>query len=235
MKNRDVYIITGPTASGKTKESLILSKKLDIEIICADSMQIYKGYDIITNKPSPDELSCVKHHLINALDGNDNIFSVYEFEKKAKKIIEDCFKRNKTPVVVGGTGLYLDSLIYNLNYEKKSKYNPERNLDYNFKFILLLPKNKEEREALYKDINDRVDEMFLKGIEKEAKTLYDSKIKDNFGLKKAIGYKEFIPYFNNETSDIDLVKEEIKKNTRHYAKRQITWMKKYLDLSNVKN
>lgn len=234
MKNNIVYIITGPTASGKTEESLILSKTLDIEIICADSMQIYKGYDIITNKPSKKELKLVKHHLIGFLDENEKDFNVFEYEKMAKKTIQDCFKRNITPVVVGGTGLYLDSLIYNLNYEKKNTYKPERNMDYNFKYILLLPKNKEDREKLYKKINDRVEEMFLRGIIDEAKTLYESKLKNNYGLKKAIGYKEFIPYFEKRTSDLDQIKEEIKKNTRHYAKRQITWMKKYLEFCDKK-
>lgn len=262
---KKVIAVVGPTASGKTKLAIKLAQEFHAEIISADSVAVYKKLDIGSAKPTKDEQSLVKHHLIDILDAGES-YSVADCQKAARKIIDN----NELSIICGGTGLYVCGIINNYEF-----VNAKRNLDFARKYEsfsneelynLLLEKdeikaktihmnnrnrilralealeidgnslanfNKKnepyydtfliyldpEREKLYARINQRVDEMIAMGLEDEVKSLYDSGIKI-----KAIGYQEWEDYFNGIVSR-EYVIEEIKKNTRHLAKRQKTWFK----------
>ena len=277
---KTILVITGPTASGKTGLAIDCAKKFNGEIISCDSMQIYKHLDIGTAKATIEEQSEVKHHLIDVVDPTQD-FSVQQFVSLAKIYIDDITSRNKLPVLVGGTGLYIKSLIYPYSFcgapkniqirekyqeilKEKGKeflYNLLKQKDikacekihmndtkrviraleifdttgtektklnceqlkpiYNVVFIVLNP----DREVLYNRINLRVDIMFEQGLLKEFDT-----VKQKFNLTRqhqsmqAIGYKELVDLVEAKT-DIYQTAELIKKNSRNYAKRQITFMK----------
>ena len=276
MNNSTVYIICGPTASGKTSVAIALAKKLNGEIISADSMQIYKQMSIGTAKPDLEEIEGVKHYLIDVVNPDED-YSVAVFKEQATSAINKILSEGKTPIVAGGTGLYINALTYDLDFfdvsenaalreELSKKYDEdpqklyselieldpesekrihinnknrvvrrmeillsgdkkEYNFDkksakYDFKIFALCP----EREVLYENINSRVDAMMSMGLEAEVKKLYD-KYGKNIKAFAAIGYKEFIPYFEG-LCDIDSVVYNIKLNTRHFAKRQLTWFKR---------
>lgn len=271
-----VLAVVGPTASGKTSCAVELCKRLNGEVICADSMQIYKEMQIGTAAPTESEKSGIIHHLFNFITP-DIKFNVSLYQDKALNTIEKIISRNKLPVLAGGTGLYVNSITYNLDFTKTSEdnelrdelselydNNPElvynmlisiepdskdrihindkkrliRRLeilkdgrvgDYNFNnyndkyefFIVGLTK---ERSKLYEDINKRVDVMFQCGLESEVREVYN-KYGSDITAFSAIGYKEFLPYFNKEET-IDNVSYSIKQNTRRFAKRQLTWFKR---------
>ncbi|MBO4235154.1 MAG: tRNA (adenosine(37)-N6)-dimethylallyltransferase MiaA [Firmicutes bacterium] len=273
--------LLGPTAVGKTKIAMDICKKLDGEIVSCDSMQIYRGMDIGSAKPSKDEQKLVKHHLIDIKDPEDE-FSVADFSKLARETIEDISSRGKLPVLSGGTGLYIDSIIYDMDFaaappssSKRDEYyklaeedGPEalhdilKSLDSeiaerihpnNIKRVVraiesleegmpindfskaLVPREcydvimvglMREREELYDRINKRVDIMMDAGLLDEVKTLVDRGLTENAMSMKGIGYKEIIAYLNGEASLEDAI-NDVKTNSRHYAKRQITWLKKY--------
>lgn len=272
-----LVIITGPTGIGKTEISLKLAKKYKGEIISSDSMQIYKKLDIGTAKLDLSKTT-IPHYMIDVVEADEN-FSVAEFKNKSKKIISDINERGGIPFVVGGTGLYINSLVYNLDFteteadyqyrnelnkilekdgsevlynklldlnsdmaEKIHKNNGQRiiraleilkngnekgnnfrqeNKDYNLVYIGL----NMDRERLYDRINDRVDKMINLGLVEEVKGLLNDGIDKNSQSLKAIGYKEVISYLDNEI-DYDEMIELIKKNSRHYAKRQLTWFRR---------
>lgn len=272
-----LVIITGPTGIGKTEISLKLAKKYKGEIISSDSMQIYKKLDIGTAKLDLSKTT-IPHYMIDVVEADEN-FSVAEFKNKSKKIISDINERGGIPFVVGGTGLYINSLVYNLDFteteadyqyrnelnkilekygsealynklldlnsdmaEKIHKNNGQRiiraleilkngnekgnnfrqeNKDYNLVYIGL----NMDRERLYDRINDRVDKMINLGLVEEVKGLLNDGIDKNSQSLKAIGYKEVISYLDNEI-DYDEMVELIKKNSRHYAKRQLTWFRR---------
>lgn len=272
-----LVIITGPTGIGKTEISLRLAKKYKGEIISSDSMQIYKKLDIGTAKLDLSKTT-IPHYMIDVVEADEN-FSVAEFKNKSKKIISDINERGGIPFVVGGTGLYINSLVYNLDFteteadyqyrnelnkilekdgseilynklldlnsdmaEKIHKNNGQRiiraleilkngnekgnnfrqeNKDYNLVYIGL----NMDRERLYDRINDRVDKMINLGLVEEVKGLLNDGIDKNSQSLKAIGYKEVISYLDNEI-DYDEMVELIKKNSRHYAKRQLTWFRR---------
>lgn len=272
-----LVIITGPTGIGKTEISLKLAKKYKGEIISSDSMQIYKKLDIGTAKLDLSKTT-IPHYMIDVVEADEN-FSVAEFKNKSKAIISDINKRGGLPFVVGGTGLYINSLVYNLDFteteadyqyrnelnkilekdgsevlynklldlnsdmaEKIHKNNGQRiiraleilkngnekgnnfrqeNKDYNLVYIGL----NMDRERLYDRINDRVDKMINLGLVEEVKGLLNDGIDKNSQSLKAIGYKEVISYLDNEI-DYDEMVELIKKNSRHYAKRQLTWFRR---------
>ena len=278
-RNKLIYI-GGPTCSGKTKLSLLLAETLKTEIISCDSRQIYKEISIGTAKPSKSNLKKVKHHFINHVSIHED-YNVGIYNRETKKTLESIFKKKNTVILVGGTGLYANSIINGIdkfpkikNSIKKKlnlilnnegieklnsmlkKYDPEyykivdknnsrriiRALEVSLSsgkpFISFLKKVRKnslfeskvllmnlERKELYKKINSRVDKMISLGLEKEAKSLFNYK---HLNSLQTVGYKEFFNYFEGKCSYENTI-EEIKKNTRRYAKRQITWNKKYKD------
>lgn len=280
-------IILGPTASGKTDISINLAKQLNSEIINADCMQIYKELDIGTAKASIEEQDGIKHHLLDFVEPTKE-FSVSEYRDLALPIIENLIKENKVPIIVGGTGFYVQSLLLDNNYgnsykseelrlqlknlasekgnmevynilkdidpesaetihpndlkrviraieifklsgHKKSelKRTMQTNMQNSIKpLIIVLNRNRDE---LYNRINLRVDLMIKAGLIDEVKNLvskYNLTI-DNQCMQ-GIGYKEILDYINNIV-DIDTAIENIKINTRHYAKRQLTWFRNQVD------
>ncbi len=265
-----VIVLVGPTAVGKTKISIELAKKYNLDVISGDSVAVYKRLDIGSAKPTKEEMDGVKHHLIDVLEPNEQ-FDVATFQRMAREIID----KNELSLICGGTGLYVQSVLF--NYEFKAQ---KRDNDYSLKykdlsnselFELLLKKdpnidkeklhpnnrkrvlralevmdelhesihsfNKKkealydyfiiylnlDRETLYERINKRVDIMVKDGLIDEVKALFDDGI-----YPHAIGYQELVPYFKGEIS-LDSAIEEIKKNTRHLAKRQETWFKNQMD------
>ena len=263
-----IIVIIGPTASGKTKLSLEIAKEFNGEIINADSTQMYRGLDVATAKIK--DLEGVVHHLIDIKDISED-YTVYDFKKDASFLIEDIIKRGKTPIIVGGTGLYINALLYDYNFDdidkkysfdhlsleelyeevllkdpfnkihKNNRRRLERSLiyylennepfsskkedidlKYDATIICLIP----NREELYNYINKRVDSMVSLGLIKEAKKIYDTKIRTK-AVMTPIGYKELFEYFDNNIS-LEEALDNIRRNTRHYAKRQLTWFKNKL-------
>ncbi len=211
-----ILIIGGSTAVGKSEFALTLSKKLKMEIISADSIQVYKGLKVGTSKPSEDEKKICPHHLIDIVPTNST-FNAYNFMFLSKQLITQILSRGNLPVIVGGTGLYIESLLYDYNFKKKERSN-QAVYDYT---LLILNQN---REKLYKKINKRVDKMIQNGLVEEVKMLKESGLIENNQCSTAIGYKEILAYLNDEYS-LECAIEKVKQNTRNYAKRQITWFK----------
>ena len=277
LKNK-ILIICGATASGKTALSIECAKLLNSEVISADSMNVYKGLDIGTAKPNLAEMCGVKHHLIDVVDSNAE-FSVGDYKSLAEKAILSLFNENKTPVICGGTGFYINSILYNLSYgnssaniEVREKYKLLAQQKGN-EYVYLILKEKDPisaeklhyndvkrviraleicesgikksdildsyepkydykafaidfpREELYQRINKRVDIMIDNGLVQEIERLLDNGVTKNHQCMQGIGYKEIYEYLVGEVSLADAV-ENIKINTRHYAKRQITYFKK---------
>lgn len=275
-----IIIIAGPTASGKTSTSVKLAKMLNGEIICVDSMQIYKKMDIGTAKVTCEEMQEIPHYMIDIAEPYEN-FSVSEFVSLAKEKISEIIAKGKIPILVGGTGLYYESLIYPFSFgkaksdeavkqrlyaeleqfgaeylhnrlkgidpidaekihpnntkrliraleiyeltgEAKSNSKSEKQLQYDIDFFVL----DWDRQVLYDRIAERVEIMFYSGLEAEVKQLLDNGITFDMQSMQGIGYKEFAEYFEGKCS-LEDVKNKIILNTRHYAKRQLTWFKRY--------
>lgn len=289
-----LIVITGPTASGKSDIALQLAKEMKTEIISCDSQQVYKYMDIGTNKVSKNELNSVKHHLLNVINPDEN-FDVTDFCLLAQKQISRINGNGLIPIMTGGTGFYIDSILYKPNYgetpkslEIRKKYNeiiaikgrkylhdklmeidPQTGVKYHFNEInriiraleifdirgkkpselrngnklknenispLIFCLNYQNRQYLYEKINDRVMIMLKDGLIDEVSKIIDNfKLDENSQSMKAIGYKETFEYLNDH-HDYEKLAYDIKINTRHYAKRQITWMKKYSrDFENCHN
>lgn len=258
-----IICICGPTAVGKTKLSVELAKKYDAEIINFDSVQIYKKMDIVSAKVTPEEKEGIKHHLIDIKDYNED-YSVFDYQKDSRKIIDDLLKQNKNIILVGGTGLYLKASLFDYRFNEEDKnndydslsieelvsrienINPNTKVDKSNKRRLirelinlenntentlgnnLLYKNvyfiglETDRETLYKRINSRVNQMINNGLLEEAKYFY--KLDRTKAIMTPIGYKELFRYFDKEISLEEAI-DLIKKNSRHYAKRQFTFFK----------
>ena len=281
MDKPKVMVICGPTASGKTALSIELAKKINGEIISSDSMQIYKDMDIGTAKPSKEEMQGIQHYLLDFVEPSQR-YSVAEFKKDAEKAIEEILQKGKTPIIVGGTGLYVDSLIYGIEYQTiefdeqyrkqleervekeglETLYNEAKKIDpqaiekisaNDKKRILRIleiykatGKNKTEqelesrkngvkydykvfainmdREKLYERINKRVDIMIENGLIEEVEKLLE-KYKEFPTAMQGLGYKEVIEYLQGKVSKEEMI-ENIKRETRRYAKRQLTWFRK---------
>lgn len=282
--------IVGPTAVGKTDFTLELAEQLNAEVISGDAYQVYKQLNIGTAKPSMDELNRVKHHLIDILEPND-LYSVSIFQDQAKEIIASLKDQNILPILSGGTGLYVQSLLENYNFnDVKPDENLRAKLDelYNTKgieglrdyaFTLGKEHNIEiqyndkhrlyraieilhhgdvdslrnqtkdgvsykgpviglmrDRDKLYERINLRVDMMFDIGLIEEVEQLLKSGVNPDCQAFKGIGYKEVVEYINGRIT-LDECRDLIKKNTRHFAKRQITWYKRmpYIEWIHIDN
>lgn len=278
-KDNNLLILLGPTGVGKTDISIKLAQKIpNMEIISADSMQIYKYMDIGTAKPDKTILKSIKHHMIDIIEPSEN-FDVIQYSKLTVKIILDIFKRGKIPILMGGSGLYISSIINplfigpakNIEYrkileeeakihgkkylhEKLSKIDPvsaskiepndlrriiralevykstgktisylqKKALNENPKFKYHIIGLKRSRESLYRRINLRVDKMIKGGFIEEARMLKKMGYKEDLNSMQGLGYKQVNKYFNgiySQEEAIDLIKIE----TRHYAKRQMTW------------
>lgn len=283
MKKIPLIILTGPTAVGKTDLSIKLAKSLDAEIISADSMQIYKYMDIGSAKVTEEEMDGVVHYMIDEVTP-DIPFSVSEFQSRSEKYIQEIHEKGKNIIVTGGTGLYLNSLIYNMDFAKSNanteirqkleqelkekgidymheklksldedaasrihKNNTKRviraievclsgqkmndfskDLKYNPKYKPIIIVLNRDREVLYDRINRRVDIMLENGLLDEIKNLLKMGYKKDMISMQGIGYKEMIKYLDGEYTYEEAV-EIIKRDSRRYAKRQITWFKRYED------
>lgn len=283
---KKILIICGPTASGKTSLAVECAKLLDSEIISADSMNIYKGLDIGTAKPNECEKKGIRHHLIDVISPFEE-FSVSDYKKLSEVAISNIFNKGKTPIICGGTGFYINSILYDLSYGnsasnlvarekykklaeihgneyvfsilkekdpksaeklhyndvkrviraleifesgvKKSDLKDEMIAKYNYKaYAIDFP-----REELYDRINTRVDMMIQDGLVDEVVKLKDLGVTLDNQCAQGIGYKEIFSYLNNEITLNDAI-ELIKLNTRHYAKRQITFFKRLSGLKLLK-
>ena len=284
---KPLIILTGPTAVGKTELSIRLAKAVNGEIISADSMQVYKKMDIGTAKIRPEEMQGVKHYLIDCLEPDED-FNVVLFQKMAKDAMEKIYDAGHIPIIAGGTGFYIQALLYDINFDnvneeseyrkylkdmadkegnevlhgmlakvdeksakdihpnnvkrviraleyfhqtgkKISEHNEEQSQNvspYNFVYFVL----NDDRKLLYERIDRRVDEMFEEGLEQEVKRLIDSGLTRESISMQGIGYKEMFHYFDG-MYDIDTAKELIKQDTRHFAKRQLTWFRREKDVT----
>ena len=273
-----LIVIAGPTASGKTALAVELARRLDTEIISGDSMLVYKGLDIGTAKPGKKEMGGIRHHLIDILDAGAG-FNVTDFINLAKPVITLLNQQGRIPILAGGTGLYIKSLVEGYQFNETSgdpeyreslqrlaeekgreyvfdmlrKVNPdaaEKLHINNFRRIIRAlevyhlggeqiseEKASElaydvfaiglgwERSVLYERINRRVEIMMEQGLYNEVEGLLKNGISDSCQSMKGIGYKELLPAVRGEIS-LDEAADKIKQNTRHFAKRQLTWYRK---------
>lgn len=279
---RPLLILTGPTAVGKTKASIGLAKAIGGEIISADSMQIYKYMDIGSAKIRPEEMKGIPHYLVDELYPEEE-FHVVKFQQMAKKAMEQIYANGHIPIVVGGTGFYIQALLYDIDFtenaedsayrkeleEYSEEYGAEalharllcvdpkaakeihannvkrviralefyrqtgqrisehnererkKESPYEFRYFVL----NDDREKLYERINQRVDQMMEEGLLEEVKRLKDMGYTRNLVSMQGLGYKEILAYLDGECSLLDAV-YMIKRDTRHFAKRQITWFKR---------
>lgn len=260
-----IYVIVGPTGVGKTKLSVELAKKLNAEIVNADSMQVYKDLNIGTAKVREEEKDKIPHHLFDIVDVEE-LYTVYNYQKDARKKIEEISSRGKNVILVGGTGLYIRACLYDYQFNEENneqetfdsytneelvqelqKYTKENlpHINNRKRLVRLLNRYKNgestikqnsqplydfqiiglttDRKTLYKKIDERVDQMIEEGLLEEVKNFYDRKIYSK-AITTGIGYKELYQYFDGNCSKEEAI-EEIKKNSRHYAKRQYTFFK----------
>ncbi len=281
-----VIVICGPTASGKTGLSIELAKKVNGEIVSCDSMQIYKDMTIGTAKPTVEEMQGIKHYLIDCVSPEQR-FSVADYKKEATNAIKEILAKGKVPIVVGGTGLYLEALIYGIEYEEievdldyrahLDKIVEEKGLQYLYEEAekidvdaakKISPNDKKriyrileiykatrktktqlekesrskgpdfdyilfginmDRDKLYERIDKRVDIMIENGLIEEVETLL--KKYDKFPTAmQGLGYKEVIEYLEGNLSKDEMI-DKIKMMTRRYAKRQLTWFRKYENIT----
>ncbi|MBR4081323.1 MAG: tRNA (adenosine(37)-N6)-dimethylallyltransferase MiaA [Clostridia bacterium] len=285
MERKTCWVLTGPTASGKTALSIRLAKAHGCEIVCMDSMQIYRGMDIGTAKPTPMEMDGVPHHMLDVVAPTEN-FSVAEYQEMAEDVCEAIFARGHQPLFVGGTGLYLRALRHPMAmgvvagdqlirdeleaiadtpggkerlHDELAQVDPvtadrlhvndsrrviralevwrltgkpfseqpvmEGESRFNYSVATLTM----DRGMLYDRINRRVDQMLDAGLIAEVKGLLAAGVPADAQALKAIGYKEIIRYLSGEWT-LEMMIDELKKGTRHYAKRQLTWMRREEDV-----
>lgn len=289
MDKPKILCVAGPTASGKTAYAISLAQKNNGEVVSCDSMQIYRYMNIGTAKPTKEEMGGIPHHLIDYVDPRTN-YSVADYVKDARECIADVLKRGKMPIVCGGTGLYLDCLINQIEFSEDKtdlEYRNELEVMAEKEGVMVVhemlkkvdkeaadtihPNNlkrviraleiikatgmtktdadknarKEpvydatiygmdmERERLYERINKRVDLMMEMGLLREAEELLKMGIPKESTAMQAIGYKELVGYFDGKIS-LDEAVETIKRESRRYAKRQITWLRRNPDIVWIK-
>lgn len=275
MEKTKIICVVGATASGKTDLAVKLAKAVDGEIISADSMQVYKNMPIATAVATKEEQDGVPHHLVEFLN-TDQTFSVADFVERAKVLIDEITARGRVPIVAGGTGLFVDSLVKNISFsqvgsnaEIRNELAEKSNEELFEKLLELDPKSAEDihpnnrkrviralelcmsgtskteqnensmlidspydalyigigyrdRQKLYDRINKRVDLMLEAGLENEARQMLD---KQGLTARQAIGHKELQPYIDGNIT-LDEAVEGLKRETRRYAKRQLTWFRR---------
>lgn len=276
---KKVLVIVGPTAAGKTSFGIKCAQLFNGEIISGDSVQIYKGLNIGSAKASGKERKQCPHHLIDIKNPNEN-YNVKEFQELSRHYIDEITSKNKLPIIVGGTGLYIKASLYDYNFfDEKEKDNPYDELSNQEIYDILKEKDpnalktihinnrkrlvralniynkhkigiseikekqehkllydaciiglSKDRNELYELISKRVYQMIDNGLIDEIKSLLDSGITFENQSMQAIGYKEFKPYFLNQTN-LDSCIEEVIKNTKHFAKRQYTWFNNQLNVN----
>lgn len=286
MKKKPLIILTGPTAVGKTKASIGLAKAVDGEIISADSMQVYRHMDIGSAKIKPEEMEGIPHHLIDVLEPDDE-FHVVKFQQLAKKAMREIWKRGHIPIVTGGTGFYIQALLYDIDFDENEKedacrkeleaYDREhgaealheklalvdpasaemihpnnikrviralefyeqtgkrisehnetqrqRESPYAFAYFVLT----DDRAHLYERINRRVDQMIEEGLVNEVQALKDKGYTKQLVSMQGLGYKEILDYLDGNCTLEEAI-YTIKRDTRHFAKRQLTWFKRERDV-----
>lgn len=286
---KKLVILTGPTAVGKTDISIELAKRINGEIISADSIQVYKYMNIGSAKISSDEMQGVKHYLIDELYPDEE-FNVHVFQQLTKKYMDEIYSKGKIPIIVGGTGFYIQSVLYDIQFEETNEQHPYRMylenlakdkgnvflhdmlkkidpksadcihfnnvkrviraLEYNHDTGGLISEHNEEqrqnespynfayfvlnddRNILYSRINKRVDIMIKNGLIDEVKNLLDMGYNKTLVSMQGIGYKEVVEYLEGNFTLEECI-ELIKKNTRHFAKRQLTWFRREKDVSMI--
>ena len=285
MEKKECWVLTGPTASGKTALSIRLAKAHDCEIVCMDSMQIYRRMNIGTAKPTDEEMSGIAHHMLDVAEPDEN-FSVARYQEMAEECIADIQARGKRALLVGGTGLYLRALrqpmamgdasadeairaeLEQLATEDGGKqrlhdmlaevdpetaarlhlndvrravralevyrltgvpFSKQPQIQTDSRFVYQVASLTMDRALLYSRIEKRVDSMIQQGLLDEVRGLLESGVPADCQAMKAIGYKEIIPYLRGEATweETDYL---LKLNTRHYAKRQLTWMRREADV-----
>ena len=282
MSKRPLIVLTGPTAVGKTALSIRLAKALDGEIISADSMQVYRGMDIGSAKVTKKEMDGVRHHLIDVLEPEED-FNVAAFQRMAKEALEEIYSRGKLPIVAGGTGFYIQALLYDIDFRDDTGEGPirkeleklavEKGAEYlhsllqqadpqsadqihpnNIKRVVRAMEyfrqtgepfslhNQRERERcspyhflyyvicsdrknLYERIDRRVDAMMADGLVGEVQALKKRGVKRGMTSMQGLGYKEILDYLDG-TCSLEEAVYVLKRDTRHFAKRQITWFRR---------
>lgn len=280
MKKQPLLILAGPTASGKTSLSLQLARRLNGEIISADSMQVYRGMDIGTAKITPEEMDGIPHHLIDIIEPDEE-WNVMSFCRLAAEKIDEIAARGRLPIVVGGTGFYIHALAYGAEFEEEMESESRKRLEgwtqeALFSYLqkvdpqsaqVIHPHNRKrviraleyfeqtgkqiselnarlqakpspyqlcylvldvERQRLYEQIDARVDEMMEKGLVQEVMRLREAGCHKEMVSMKGLGYKEILAYLEGEVSLEEAV-YILKRDTRHFAKRQLTWMRRERD------
>lgn len=285
-EKRPMVILTGPTAVGKTALSIELAKKINGSIISADSMQVYRHMDIGSAKVMPEEMDGVRHYLIDEFDPNEE-FHVVKFVERAKEHLEEIYAEGKIPIIAGGTGFYIQALLYNIDFTEQecdeayrtgleqlatekgagylhdmlrevdpasadaihannikrviralefyhlsgkriSEHNEkerEKNSPYNFAYFVLT----DDRAHLYQNIDKRVDLMIEQGLVGEVQKLKDMGFHRDMVSMQGLGYKEILDYLDGKTTLEEAV-YIIKRETRHFAKRQLTWFRRERDV-----
>ena len=286
MKKKTLIILTGPTAVGKTKASIGLAKAVDGEIISADSMQVYRHMDIGSAKIKPEEMEGIPHHLIDVLEPDDE-FHVVKFQQLAKKAMREIWERGHIPIVTGGTGFYIQALLYDIDFDENEKEDAcrkeleayarehgaealheklalvdpssaemihpnnikrviralefyeqtgkrisehnetqrQRESPYAFAYFVLT----DDRAHLYERINRRVDQMIEEGLVNEVQALKDKGYTKQLVSMQGLGYKEILDYLDGNCTLEEAI-YTIKRDTRHFAKRQLTWFKRERDV-----
>lgn len=288
MNKKKLIVLTGPTAVGKTKLSIALAKKVNGAIISADSMQVYEHMDIGSAKITPEEMDGVKHYLVDCISPKDEEgFNVSRFQKMTKEAMAEIYAQGKVPILVGGTGFYIQSVVYDIDFtendadtsyremleelanEKGAEYihdllrqvdpkaaeeihfnnvkrviraleffqktgapisehnqtEREKETPYDLSYFVL----NDDREKLYERINLRVDKMIEDGLVEEVQKLIDMGCTRDMVSMQGLGYKEIIDYLNGDISLEEAI-YIIKRDTRHFAKRQLTWFRREKDV-----
>ena len=221
-----VIVLLGATATGKSSLAVKLAEIFNTEIISADSMSVYKNFDVGTAKPTKLEQSKVPHHLIDILEPNEK-FSVAEFVRKATPIITELNCAEKIPIIAGGTGLYIQALIEGYKFDevgtksRESLFASTGELKYNALVIgLTMP-----REILYNRINERTEKMFAAGLVEEVQGLLNQGVNPNAQAMLGIGYKEVVEHLQDKLT-LDEAISKVQQMTRNFAKRQLTWYRR---------